>query len=293
MTLRGPILVGTDFSAASDEALRQALSLATGLGTTVSVAHVVPELDSVNILFPQFADRNAAHRQALIDKALAALDQQITTTLGDTAPNIRPVVDAGTPHAGLLALAEATGAGLIVMGPGHTAERVVRHATVPALIARPSPRGIVVGTTDFSDPSLPALEAAASEARRRGSRLRLLHVVDVGPLRPRGNGGRRAALPAYRTEHVATGDRRVGERGGRAAPRGVCTLRDGGRGDREVRTIGTDDHRPRRTWRRATRSRDAWSNWPFALDARKHGRNDHSLGAMLGPRGQAKCVISV
>jgi nucleotide-binding universal stress UspA family protein len=195
--LQGPILVGTDFSAASDEALRQALELANGLGTNLTVCHIVPELDTVNVLFPQFADRNAEQRQTLIDQAIAAVERQIATTVGDAAPNVRALVDSGTPHAGLLTLADATSAGLIVLGPGRTAERVVRHATVPALIARHSPRGIVVGTTDFSDPSLPALEAAASEARRRGSQLQLLHVVDVGVFALAGTvGGGLPFLPA-------------------------------------------------------------------------------------------------
>ena len=197
MKLQGPILVGTDFSAASDEALRQALELANGLGTDLTVCHVVPELDTVNILFPQFGDRNAEQRQTLIDQALAAVERQIATTPGDVAPNVRAVVDSGTPHAGLLTLADATGAGLIVLGPGRTAERVVRHATVPALIARASPRGVVIGTTDFSDPSLPALEAAVSEARRRGSQLQFLHVVDVGVFALAGTvGGGLPFLPA-------------------------------------------------------------------------------------------------
>jgi nucleotide-binding universal stress UspA family protein len=196
MKLQGPILVGTDFSAASDEALRQALELANGLGTNLTVCHIVPQLDTVNVLFPQFADRSAEHRQTLIDQAIAAVERQIATTVGDPAPNVRALVDSGTPHAGLLTLADATGAGLIVLGPGRTAERVVRHATVPALIARDSPRGIVVGTTDFSDPSLPALEAAASEARRRGSQLQLLHVVDVGAFALAGTAAGLPFLPA-------------------------------------------------------------------------------------------------
>ena len=196
MKLQGPILVGVDFSAASDQALRQGIDLANGLGTNLIVCHVVPELDTVNILFPQLADRNAEQRQALIDKALAALERQIATRLGDAPSNVRAVVGSGTPHAGLLAQADATRAGLIVLGPGRTADRVVRHATVPALIARHSPPGIVVGATDFSDPSLPALEAAASEARRRGSPFRLLHVVDVGILALAGAAG--GGLPFLR-----------------------------------------------------------------------------------------------
>jgi nucleotide-binding universal stress UspA family protein len=179
MKLQGPILVGTDFTAASDEALRQAKDLANGLGTSLIVCHVVPELDSVNVLFPQLAARNAEHRQMLTDKAIDAVERQITTSLGDAA-SVKAVVDSGTPHAGLLNQADATGAGLIALGPGRIAERVVRHATVPTLIARHSRQGIVIGATDFSDPSLPALDLAAAEARRRGAQLQLLHVVDVG-----------------------------------------------------------------------------------------------------------------
>jgi len=179
MKLKGPVLVGTDFSAASDEALRQGYDLASDLRTNLIVCHVVPELDVVNVLFPQLAIANTEHREMLTEKAMAAVERQVVARLG-TAANVRGVVDSGTPHAGLLTRAHTMSAGLIVMGPGQTAERVMRHATVPTMIARHSRHGIVIGATDFSDPSLPALEVAAVEARRRGSQLQLLHVVDVG-----------------------------------------------------------------------------------------------------------------
>ena len=144
------------------------------------VCHVVPALDTVNILFPQLAARDEERRETLTAQATLAMERQVTTILGDERTAVRTVVDSGTPHAGMLARADAANAGLIVLGPGRPAERVVRHAAVPALIARHRPRGVVIGATDFSDPSFPALEAAASEARRRGSRLQLLHVVDIG-----------------------------------------------------------------------------------------------------------------
>jgi nucleotide-binding universal stress UspA family protein len=179
MKLQGPILVGTDFTAASDEALRQANDVAHDLGTSLIVCHVVPELDTVNVLCPQLAARSAEHRETLTSTAIRAAEHQVAASL-NLAANVRIVVDSGTPHAGLLTQADLTRAGLIVLGPGRTAERVVRHATAPTLVARQSPRGIVIGATDFSDPSLPALEAAAAEARRRGAALQLLHVVDVG-----------------------------------------------------------------------------------------------------------------
>ena len=179
MKLQGPILVGTDFTAASDEAFRQANELANDLGTSLIVCHVVPELDTVNILFPQLAARCTEHRETLTSKAMRAVEGQVASLTTSTA-NASVVVDSGTPHAGLLTQADVLGAGLIVLGPGRTADRVLRHATVPTLVARQSPRGIVLGATDFSDPSLPALEAASAEARRRHSALHVLHVVDVG-----------------------------------------------------------------------------------------------------------------
>jgi nucleotide-binding universal stress UspA family protein len=103
MKLQGPVLVGTAFNAASAEALRQGFDLANDLGTSLIVCHVVPHLDTVNLLFPQLAARNAAHRQKLSDKAMAGIERQVETILGEIPANVTAVVDSGTPHAGLLA----------------------------------------------------------------------------------------------------------------------------------------------------------------------------------------------
>ncbi|MGH9201280.1 MAG: universal stress protein [Vicinamibacterales bacterium] len=179
MTLRGPVFVGTDLSSAASEALRQAQALARDLSSSMIVCHVLPEFPAVRMLFPQWAGVDAAKQEAMASTAEKAVRRQVAETIGD-ATHARVVLDTGTPHAGLLAQAEAAGAGIIVTGPGRVADRVVRHATVPVLVARPSPRGDVIGATDFSDPSLPALETAAFEARRRTSRLRVVHVIDIG-----------------------------------------------------------------------------------------------------------------
>jgi nucleotide-binding universal stress UspA family protein len=61
------------------------------------------------------------------------------------------------------------------------AERVVQTARCPVLVARRSARrGTVLVATDFSDPTMPAIAAAADEARRRKARLVLLHAVAFG-----------------------------------------------------------------------------------------------------------------
>jgi universal stress protein A len=191
MNLTGPVFVGTDLTAASAEALRQAHDLAIGLSSKLIVGHVLPEFPSVRMLFPQWAGTDADAHEVLMNKALVAVEQAVSDTLGIGPADWQLVLDTGTPHSGLLTQAEAVGAGVIVTGPGRVADRVVRHATVPVLVARSSPRGGVIGATDFSDPSLPALGTAAFEARRRHSRLHLVHVVDISPYTLAGamNGG--------------------------------------------------------------------------------------------------------
>jgi nucleotide-binding universal stress UspA family protein len=180
MKLRGPVLVGTDFNRASDEALREGRQLADYLDTQLLVCHVLPEVLHIRMLFPQWGGVDSDFQNTISAKATETLNRQLDAVLGERRRETTALIDSGSPHAGLLAQADAAGTGIIVMGPGKVADRVVRHARVPVLIARPSPGGPVVGTTDFSDPSLPALETAAAEARRRRSALHVLHVVDVG-----------------------------------------------------------------------------------------------------------------
>ena len=179
MILHGPVLVGSDLTRGADEAVRQAHTLARDLESKLIVCHVLPDLLGIRTLFPQWGGIDPAVERAITIKAREALGRQVAF-LGDANVEVEFVLDSGTPHAGLLAQADHASAGVIVLGPGKVAGFVARHAAVPVLIARPSPTGVVIGATDFSDPSLPALDAAAFEARRRGAALQLLHAVDVG-----------------------------------------------------------------------------------------------------------------
>jgi nucleotide-binding universal stress UspA family protein len=178
--LRGPVFVGTDLTPASEEALRQGAQLARDLAAPLIACHILPELLRVGMLFPQWRGVDRHFEQSMTGKARGAVTREVEAVLGGDAGGVQIVLDSGTAHAGLLAQAEATGAGVIVIGPGQVAEQIVRHASLPVLVARPSPHGPVVGATDFSDPSLPALTAAAAEAKRRKSPLHLIYALDTG-----------------------------------------------------------------------------------------------------------------
>lgn len=175
-----PILVATDLTESSDEALRQGHALATRLGARLVVCHVVPDVSEVRVLFPQDTGPN---RQVLADldaRARGALSSQVEGVLARRLDDADLVIEPGSPHAGIHAVASRIGAAVVALGPGATATRVAHHARWAVLVARLSPAGgAVLGATDFSDPALPAIETAAHEATRRGVPLRLLHAVDI------------------------------------------------------------------------------------------------------------------
>lgn len=182
MQLRGPLLAAIDLSDAADTALREAHAMSNGLGVPLVVAHVLHEAYKTRVLFPHEAGVDPAVQVPLETRARHVVGERIRTILHTPADSVTVEIETGSAHAGILAIAERVGAGLIAVGPGRTALRIARSAGVPVLIARPSPTGgSVLGATDFSDPSLPAVHAAADEARRRGAPLRLIHCLDIDP----------------------------------------------------------------------------------------------------------------
>lgn len=180
MGLQGPVLVAADLSDDTDTTLRQAHAVAAEIDAPLIVAHVLPETFRVRMLFPQDAGVDPMLQADLERRAGEAIRARMVSALGSEAAAAAIEFESGTPHSGILAMAQRVGAGLIVVGPGATAHRVARSAGCPVLVARASPTGGgVVGATDFSDPALPAVRMAADEASRRGVALRLVHCLDV------------------------------------------------------------------------------------------------------------------
>src|SRR5512135_2005453 len=190
--INGPILAAMDLDNGSAELLRQADALARSYKVPLSVCHVLPEIISVQPLFPHLhlddalkrSGLEAAVRDALLERIRAVTTQELSQTEIE--------IEQGTVHAGILRAAERIGAGGVIIGGkidhkglhilGNAAEHVVRYAHCPVLVARPSPAGKVLVATDFSDPALPAVEAAAAEALRRKADLTILHAIDLLPM---------------------------------------------------------------------------------------------------------------
>ena len=138
MTLRGPVLVGTDFSPAADAALREGRQLADDLDTDLMVCHVLPELMRIRMLFPQWGGIDADFQDAIGTKAARAIDRQLEAVLGDARRNVTVLVDSGSPHAGAALVVVGTHGrtGLARLTLGSTAEQIVERAPCSVLVVR-------------------------------------------------------------------------------------------------------------------------------------------------------------
>ena len=185
------LFVAIDFSPSSDEALRQAHERAVSTGAELVVCHIVPNELRSNLLFPHIT-RIAALQFPLDVKQIAeAASARVAEITGRGSEEFELIVEDGAPQALILGIAEESLADLIIMGShgqtsaagvllGSVTDSVIRHAHCPVLIVRrtQSTRRIVAGT-DFSDPALPALKAAADEAMRVAGELTVVHSLDL------------------------------------------------------------------------------------------------------------------
>jgi nucleotide-binding universal stress UspA family protein len=135
------ILVPTDFSPGSDDALAHARELARGLGAEVLVLHVSAAMGSLPGSALARRERRAAERR--LDAAVAAL--RATGVRADRR------VRGGMPAEQILRAAATGGADLIVMGThgrrgvarlllGSVAEEVASRARCPVLTVHPEER---------------------------------------------------------------------------------------------------------------------------------------------------------
>jgi nucleotide-binding universal stress UspA family protein len=169
-------------------ALKSARALATERGATLAVVHVATHYSDIQPFFPQNYGPQLASQVELERLARETIEREIAQVEGTS--DVERFFEIGTPYAEIVRRAEAWNADLIVVGShgktgvsrallGSVAEHVVRLAHCTVLVSRPlRGSGVVMAATDLSDPSLPAVAAAADEARRRGASLTVVHAME-------------------------------------------------------------------------------------------------------------------
>lgn len=183
------ILAATDFSAPSLNAARRAAALAREHAATVTLMHVVPSGGLQELR--QWLAGGEALEQRLHEEArerLAALADELRA---GQALSVRTVHTLGAVVDDLLIESSSTSSDLVVVGArgagllrrlvlGTTAERLLRRASRPVLVARRDfrqpYRRLLVGV-DFSPWSAPLVALARKVAAR--AHLVLLHAFQI------------------------------------------------------------------------------------------------------------------
>lgn len=188
------ILVPLDFSPASMEALDYAVSIAKQFHAAIHLLHVYPPDEA--------SAPGAGHLLFESAEAIERLNEELTGIHRKHAPTFRPEnchIRGGRPHQEIVQLAREIDADLITLSTrghsglkhlllGSTAERVVRSAPCPVLVARKRKQRskasreefairTVLVPTDFSQCSLAGTEYAAFLARKLNATLRLFHAM--------------------------------------------------------------------------------------------------------------------
>src|SRR6478609_1999706 len=177
--MKYPIVVGTDLTHASDEALLQAESRASRDGTSLTVVHA---------LSPRLW--GTANERNLLEQRRELVAQQTTALTGRPRHAFNVVVERGTAHLLLTQLAASKRALLVVgsrthHGVGHTllkdmSERVVERAWGPVLVTRARRRSTnILVAVDRPFRASPALEVALEEARLSHAELSVVHCVNT------------------------------------------------------------------------------------------------------------------
>ena len=158
------------------------------------MCHIVPDELRSNLLFPHIS-RIAALKFPLETRRISeAASARVAEITGRKDGEFELIIDDGTPQALILSRAEEWFADLIIVGShgqtsaadvllGSVSDRIIRHAHCPVLIVRSGKHtGHILAGTDFSDPALPALRAAADEAMRVGGQLTVIDSQILAPV---------------------------------------------------------------------------------------------------------------
>ncbi len=187
------ILLATDFSPESQNALKCAISLTKRYESKLFLAHAVHPGSSLTTAeawpaMPQPTRRNAEDSMVQLEQTedVHSLIHEVLIREGETWEVLSRLVS--DQHIDLIVMGTHGRGGFDKLMLGSTAEKVVRHATCPVLTVGPCVRllslerfGHILYATDFSAGSLRALNYALSLAEEDRSEFTMLHIIESKP----------------------------------------------------------------------------------------------------------------
>ena len=193
------IVVGHDLKTGGETALKSAVVLAGRCNAALRLVHVVePHHHLYQRISHPMASRN--NLEEIVQQAGRSL-QKIIASCDLAHLQVEYEVHMGKPFVEIILAARAWRADLIVVGGpsrqqshflGSNAERVIRKAPVPVLVARKpldAKAKCFLVPTDFSCGAQKAAKEALVLARSFGGRILFLHVLDLSPLYAYDSGG--------------------------------------------------------------------------------------------------------
>ncbi|MEJ7763662.1 MAG: universal stress protein [Thermomicrobiales bacterium] len=193
------ILVPTDGSATSNQALLHALTLAGG-GAEITLLHVIEQAEPIRDLWGHVEESGDERTRALLGAAKRDLDALRDATPLPAGVTVTDLVQAGRPARQIDQVASEIGADLVVMGSqgrgaagrltfGSVADAVSRSSGPPLMVVHtggnaasgvtPAPVRRLVVPVDGSEVSQRALPVAVAMARRQGVPIVLLMSVET------------------------------------------------------------------------------------------------------------------
>ena len=186
------ILVATDFSLASDQALEYAIALARSCNSQIYIVHVIP-IDLM--MAPQLSQASRAKLRAsaegILKKTFRAgrfFEVPYETILreGSLWPTLEALIEQNSID--LLVLGTHGGGSLQKLLIGSSAEEAFRQARIPVLTVGPGTREPlyelelknILFATDFGPTAKKQAACAFSLAEQNRSRLTLMHVLPTG-----------------------------------------------------------------------------------------------------------------
>ena len=203
------IIVGCDLTIDDENALQSAVSLARRSGAALKLVHVVEPYHLYQRLSHPFTAPYS--QEELTQKAGRQLEARAASLMSQETDHALASVEyevrMGKPFVELILARRAWNGDLIVVGGtrqgeggflGSTAERVVRKAIVPVLVAKKrlaEKIETILVATDFSPCAKKAAEEALALAEGSGSRVRFFHALEPFPTYAMGPDPAAAAVP--------------------------------------------------------------------------------------------------